>query len=793
MKEKEYKYDAFISYRHCELDKFVAENLHRILESYELPKNLKEKLNIQGRTIKRVFRDQEELPLSSNLEDPILEALHDSKYLIVICSPRLKDSLWCKKEIQTFKKLRGRKNIICVLIEGEPSDSFPEEVLTDGVEKTLKNGKVKKEKILIEPLAADVRGNDKKEVLKKIKEEKLRLVAAMYNLDYDDLKQRHKLRRQKQILTTSIVVATACILFTLYTSIMLIKINNQQKILKLHQALSLSSKSEDYLNKDNRYDAIKSSYQALTKFNGVKMPYTSNAEYALVESLGLYDVGSSYKSVSQIETKGVTDCIKSSPNNKYAAVYDESDEITLFNSKTLKKIGVYEAYATDDTFSFVGDNIFSYIDKKGNINIIDIKTGKQINQIKRNESYTALQGAKTGEYLSYIDNKTLYIYNIKENKIVTSIHSKDPYKKEIFYSEDSNYIFTATSENSFDINKEEYMTIHVIETKTGKEINNVVLNAGYMSGILTKGNNAYLLLNRSIGQGFNLLAVSYDFINNNINWTTTKEGNWGKFINRSYPENTNNLAIVHYNTVDILNADTGEDIISFTANSEIINIYSYYNKEIYLIFLNNGSVNYINMEYKNSIEYNGKYELNLSRYKDVTLSNNGFLLIPDKENRVILYEANSNKKIKKTNKTIEYNIDKSVKYTDYDKLKKEYNMKNKSLVDKMFYDNKKELLFVNYTNEDIAIYNVKNKKLLKTLNNVGKVETYFGRDIYNRIYIGDISNSYILDNNYDNVGHIKSLRKIDKDKLFISNNGSIYSIKVYTLKDILKEAENYLK
>ena len=459
----------------------------------------------------------------------------------------------------------------------------------------------------------------------------------------------------------------------------------------------------------------------------------------------------------------------------------------------MKKIGVYEASATDNTFSFVGDNIFSYIDKKGNINIIDIKTGKQINQIKRNESYTALQGAKTGEYLSYIDNKTLYIYNIKENKIVTSIHSKDPYKKEIFYSEDSNYIFTATSENSFDINKEEYMTIHVIETKTGKEINNVVLNAGYMSGILTKGNNAYLLLNRSIGQGFNLLVVSYDFINNNINWTTTKEGNWGKFINRSYPENTNNLAIVHYNTVDILNADTGEDIISFTANSEIINIYSYYNKEIYLIFLNNGSVNYINMEYKNNIEYNGKYELNLSKYKDVTLSNNGFLLIPDKENRVILYEANSNKKIKKTNKTIEYNIDKSVKYTDYDKLKKEYNMKNKSLVDKMFYDDKKELLFVNYTNKDIAIYNVKKKKLLKTLNNVGKVETYFGRDIYNRIYIGDISNSYILDNNYDTVGHIKSLRKIDKDKLFISNNGSIYSIKVYTLKDILKEAENYLK
>jgi hypothetical protein len=41
VEEKEYKYDAFISYRHCELDKFVAENLHRILESYDLPKNMK--------------------------------------------------------------------------------------------------------------------------------------------------------------------------------------------------------------------------------------------------------------------------------------------------------------------------------------------------------------------------------------------------------------------------------------------------------------------------------------------------------------------------------------------------------------------------------------------------------------------------------------------------------------------------------------------------------------------------------------------------------------------------------
>ena len=36
MEKKEYKYDAFISYRHCDLDKFVAENLHKALKDNKI-------------------------------------------------------------------------------------------------------------------------------------------------------------------------------------------------------------------------------------------------------------------------------------------------------------------------------------------------------------------------------------------------------------------------------------------------------------------------------------------------------------------------------------------------------------------------------------------------------------------------------------------------------------------------------------------------------------------------------------------------------------------------------------
>ena len=792
MEDKEYKYDAFISYRHCELDKFVAENLSKLLETYELPKNVKEKLNIEGKTIKRIFRDQDELPLSSNLEDPIIEALKESKYLIVICSPRLKDSLWCKKEIETFKKIRGRKNIFCVLIEGEPSDSFPEEVTYDEIE--TKKGK---EKVLVEPLAADVRGINKKEVLKKIKEERLRLIAPMYNLDYDDLKQRNKLRRQKRILMTSVIVAIACILFTIYTSIMLIKINSQQNTLKLHQALTLSENAEEYLIKDNRYDAIKSSYEALTEFNGVNMPYTPEAEYALVESLGLYDVGTSYKVVSELQTSGVADYIKSSENNKYAAVYDESETLTLFDTKTLKKIKTFVVsgtYTSENSFSFIGNDSFAYINKDGNIEILNTKDGKLIKEIKKDkDSFISLVGDKSGKYLTYINQKTLYIYDVKESKEIGKISSDDNFIKEMYYSVDSDYLFATTSKKDYDINTEDYITIHVISTKDAKEINSKEINAGYVSGILTKENNAYMLLNRSLGTDFNMIVVSYNYIDNNINWTRDFDGNWGKFIIKSYPEDTNDIAVVNYETVTVIDASTGSTVETFDTNSEVINIYSYIDKEVYLVFLEDGSVNFINMEYKNNIEYLGKFEFNLEEYTKVVQSENGFLLIPKNENRVILYEAKSNKEIKKIDEKVGDVKDTSVKYSDYDDIKEKYKIKNKSLVDKMFYDTKEELLFVNYTNKDIAIYNVKTKKLLNTLENVGKVNTYYGKDKYNRIYIGDVSNSYILDKDYNKVGHIKSLVKVEKDKVIIKNSDTYYSVKIYTLDDMLKEAKEYLK
>ena len=198
------------------------------------------------------------------------------------------------------------------------------------------------------------------------------------------------------------------------------------------------------------------------------------------------------------------------------------------------------------------------------------------------------------------------------------------------------------------------------------------------------------------------------------------------------------------------------------------------------------------METRKNIN-NGTYLLNAGSYKDVTQSEKGLIMIPTNENRIILYEMKKSKDVKKLDIELDYIKDDSIKSADYEKVEEEYNIKNKSLVDKIFYDTKKEVLFVNYKNNDIVIYNVKDKKILNTLENVGKVNHYFGKDKYGRTYIGNITDSYILDKNYNKVGHIPGLCKLDSDKVIVAKDKRYYSIKIYTLDDLLKEAKEYLK
>ena len=799
--DKEYKFDAFISYRHTDLDKFVAENLHRVLETYELPKNIKEKLNIKGRTIKRVFRDQDELPLSSNLEDPIVDALKNSKYLIVICSPRLKESLWCRKEIETFKKIRGRKNIFCVLIEGEPEDSFPDEVRFEEVTIVDKNGKKKKQKEYFEPLAADIRGFNKKEVLRKIKSEKLRLIAPMYNLDYDDLKQRHRQRRIKRIITTSVTASSVFFLIALYSVLMLLKISHQQKMLKLHQAEALVTKATDYLNKDSKFNAVKSSYEALTKFNGVKMPYTSDGEYSLAESLGVYDAGITYRAVNELQTKGVVDYIKESADNNFALTIDESDEITLWDIQNVKKIKSYNDINSfgfsENKFTFIGSDKFAYISNKGNVNIGSTKTGKIIHEIEKTKnSYVSISSDVNGKYIAINDSPDLYLYNAEDYKLIGkySVDKALNINDKMQFTLDSKNLVVFSSKSNYDILNSVKSVVHIFTTADFTEKDHFEVDAEYFENIIVKDNMINILGNKTVSMNNSAVLVSYNNKVNKVNYIKEYADSWGKILTRSSYEGANNLAIVHGNLIHIINPSNGEMTRTFSVSSDVIGIFSSTSADVYVVFTSDATVNFLNLKAKENFKYPGLFELNLNNYTDVIFNGSGYYFLPKYENRVIYYTQNTNKKIKEENLNLDYVKDESINLSDYDKVKEEYNIKKKNLVKKIIYADNKKLLIISYSDKTASIYDVKTKKFMNMIDNVDVLEHYFGKDKNDRIYLGNTSNSYILDKDYNKVAYIKGLAKLDKknNRVIISKSGKYYSLPIYSYEDLIKEAKEYL-
>ena len=270
------KYDAFISYRHLEKDMLVAKGIHKALETGRIPMAIQKETG--RKKINRVFRDQEELPIGSDLGSNIEMALSESEFLVVICTPATKESYWVMKEIDTFIATHSREKVLAVLADGEPADSFPPQLCVDD------SGKP------VEPLAADVRGSSKREIQKKMKSESLRLVAAILGCDYDDLKQRHKERIRKR--NTAIIASAAAfsLAFGLYNAYNLRRISENYQKMLIKESKVLAEKSIDALAAGDRQTAGLLAMEGLP-VNGKDRPLVSDCIYALEKANNSYDQG----------------------------------------------------------------------------------------------------------------------------------------------------------------------------------------------------------------------------------------------------------------------------------------------------------------------------------------------------------------------------------------------------------------------------------------------------------------------------------------------------------------------
>lgn len=328
-KEKRYKFEAFISYRHLEPDQQIAQAVHKMIETFRAPKEFE--INGQ-KPVFRVFRDREELA-AKDLSDSIEDALKNSKYLIVICSRRLPLSEWCIKEIQTFRKLHGDERIIPVLIEGEPSESFPWPL------KELKRESQSEDAQLQDILAADLRPNKilqgevpsyesvkdpqemkllTKEALSLLKLEKYRIMATILGCSLGDLRQRDKERKNKLVLSISALVGAVFLIFGLFMANAYQKAERARQEAVQSNAAILMKSSKDFLEDGDSIKAILIAKEAMEPID----PSMENHALLKAEEMAIYNnsiYNNGFRMLTTIPTKNKLTYFSISDDSKYIA------------------------------------------------------------------------------------------------------------------------------------------------------------------------------------------------------------------------------------------------------------------------------------------------------------------------------------------------------------------------------------------------------------------------------------------------------------------------------------------
>ncbi len=362
------KYIAFISYRHLPLDMAVAKKLHRKIERYRVPAELRS--SPEQKRLGIVFRDREELPLSNDLTQNIYDALDNSEYLIVVCTPDTPKSLWVQREIQHFLRNHDRNHILTVLAAGTPEESIPPQIthIYD------QDGTVIDRK---EPLCAYIVADQKWKVLRNLRGEFHRLVAAIVHKPLDAIRQRAKIYRWKLIGSLMAIIIAVSLGFTGMLLSKNRQIQNQLNQVLLNESKILTLVSQNRLEDGDRLGALESALQALPS-PGNQRPYYQEAEVALEKALYLYEWPKYRAQATITELSGLTN-VAISDDGKYAIGLAGSDKTVCYDLATRQPM--WECNWLDDysiaSLAFLEDQeAILYTSYGGGQFVLDLHTGR---------------------------------------------------------------------------------------------------------------------------------------------------------------------------------------------------------------------------------------------------------------------------------------------------------------------------------------------------------------------------------------------------------------------------------
>ncbi|MDE6638925.1 MAG: TIR domain-containing protein [Acetatifactor sp.] len=832
-----YRYDAFISYRHTEPDRFAAENLHRQMEAFRLPGKLSGKTGERTR-IERVFRDKDELPLTNNLEDPIMEALAESEYLIVICSPRLRESLWCRKEIETFIRMHGREKVLAVLIEGEPEESFPEELLYAEETVTEPDGSVTTVRRAVEPLAADIRGVSRREMLKALRTEKLRLLAPMFSLNYDDLKQRHRERRMKRILRASLAVAAVFLCFGTFSTAMALRIRNQNRQLEeqkerleeqkeqleeqaallqeqsdeirqqnesllKEQALNLAEESLRLLEEGDRIGAIRTAIQSLTEYDGLELPYTALGEYALTESMHIYDSGSYIKPRHQMETEGIIRSMVLSPDREKLLTCDDTYTLILWDIATGSRLTVRENCRNirldSGGYIFLDNDRFAYMNDSGEMVIYNWREEREeefpdsdfpwsmaasgnLFAVEYSQE-VRLYRADTLEYLgNYPTEKVGGIYGSLFIDEAGEIITFQEYVQEEGDSSDSRRIVFWNAKSG-----------NISKSEAG---------SGRLSAVSYAGNRAYVLCNYFNASDFSYAETeltAYNTDTGEILWTKTFTDCSGEEIFKPDREGADRFLVITSYDAWLVGMEDGQEYVRFSLGSNTAGGVVRSGGEIgdlYIVYTRSGEYHTILAEKFTDYVSEARFQSHSQNVREFQACAGGYLVLPYQDNKVTLYTYSGNPEYEALETTVEETAGEYLDMTQAVDFAEENGLAVPIRANSVFYSGDGTLVCVCYNDGMLRIYDAATFELKSELDlHSAYIRYELGVDERGNRFLGGGIDGYMLSPDLELLAVIENFVTVDceQNRIIVKDiNGNQYGIPVYTVEELLDNARGYV-
>lgn len=198
--EANYKYFAFISFQSS--DAKDAVRLQHAIESYRLPAVLCKEQQVPRR-VKPLYCYLNDMHAGEELMQELKSRMEQSRYLLVVCSPRSSKSVYVNSGIDYFVSLGRRDSIIPVIVDGVPYSNDPQ---TECFPEALRRHFPKHNDPLQDHsiLGINIReaGVSRRKAYDRAM---LMVVARMLQLDFDGLLLRDQQRRRKRTITAALL------------------------------------------------------------------------------------------------------------------------------------------------------------------------------------------------------------------------------------------------------------------------------------------------------------------------------------------------------------------------------------------------------------------------------------------------------------------------------------------------------------------------------------------------------------------------------------------------------------